>query len=86
MRPRTKADTHSITSDSTTKEDAGPGRQIPGRKENNMKAYKIKEEFLDRWGEGVPDGYIVTEAELERLASEWEIPVEELLEQLEEVD
>lgn len=63
-----------------------PGRQIPGRKENSMKAYKIKEEYLDRWGEDVTADDIVTQEELERLASEWEIPVEELMEQLEEID
>lgn len=50
-----------------------------------MKNYRIKEEYLDRWGEDVPNGYIVKQEELERLAREWEIPVEELLEQLEEV-
>lgn len=55
-------------------------------RENGMKNYRIKDEFLDSWGEDVPDGYIVTQEELERLASEWEVPVEELLEQLEEVD
>ena len=51
-----------------------------------MKNYRIKEEFLDRWGEDVTEDYIVTQEELERLASEWEIPVEGLLEQLEEID
>ena len=54
--------------------------------ENGMKNYRIKKEYLDRWGEDVPDGYIVTQEELERLSDEWEIPVEELLEQLEEID
>ena len=54
-------------------------------RENGMKNYRIKEEYLDRWGEDVTEDYIVTQEELERLASEWEIPVEELLEQLEEI-
>ena len=55
-------------------------------RENGMKNYRIKEEYLDRWGEDVTADYIVTQEELERLASEWEVPVEELLEQLEEID
>lgn len=49
-----------------------------------MKRYTIKPEYLSNWGEDCTEGTIITTAEIERLAEEWEKPVEELLEQLEE--
>jgi len=49
-----------------------------------MKRYTIKPEYLTMWGSWTDEDTIVTTAEVERLAAEWEKPVEELLEQLEE--
>ena len=50
-----------------------------------MATYKIKPEYLDLWEGGDtpsdPDR-IITEDELERLAADWEKPVDELKEQL----
>ena len=44
--------------------------------------YTVKPEYLDQWGEDVTEDTIITQDELERLAAEWDKPVEELLEQL----
>lgn len=56
--------------------------------ENTMKTYKIKPEYLDLWEGGDtpsdPDR-IITEDELNELSAEWEKPIEELLQQLEEI-
>lgn len=53
-----------------------------------MKTYKIKPEYLDLWEGGDtpsdPDR-IITEDELNELSVEWEKPIEELLQQLEEI-
>lgn len=51
-----------------------------------MKRYTIKQEFLSNWGEDCTEETIITAAEVERLAEEWEKPVKELLEQLEEAE
>ena len=55
-----------------------------------MKKYRIKDEYLDAWTGGniynadeTPE--IVDEVEIERLAHEWEVPVETLMEQVDEV-
>ena len=50
-----------------------------------MKRYTVKPEYLTMWGEDVTEETVIDTAEVERLAQEWEKPVEELLEQLEEV-
>ena len=54
-----------------------------------MKKYRIKPEYLDAWTGGnvynsdeTPE--IVDEVEIERLSREWNVPVETLLEQVEE--
>ena len=51
----------------------------------NMKTYKVKPEYLDRWEGGDtpsnPDR-ILTEDEVKNLAEEWNIPVDELKNQL----
>lgn len=47
--------------------------------------YHIKEEYLSLWGEETTTETIITQDELERLAAEWEKPVEELLKQLEPI-
>ena len=46
--------------------------------------YKIKPEFYDEWGayEGID---IVTADEINELSVEWDVSVEELMEQVEEV-
>lgn len=53
-----------------------------------MKKFRIKEEFLDEWGYGVSSDEldrIVTEEEVQSIARGWETPVEELMDQLEEL-
>ena len=49
-----------------------------------MKHYTIKPEFLSSWGEDCTEETVIDTAEVERLSEEWEKPVDELLEQLEE--
>lgn len=49
-----------------------------------MARYTIKPEYLTLWGEDCTEDTVVDTAEVERLAVEWEKPVDELLEQLEE--
>jgi hypothetical protein len=51
-----------------------------------MKRYTIKPEYLTLWGDDVTEDTVIDAAEVERLAREWEKPVEELLEQLIEID
>jgi hypothetical protein len=48
--------------------------------------YRIKEEFLDLWTVYDGQGDIVDLEEIKWLAKEWDKPLEELLEQVEEVD
>ena len=52
-----------------------------------MKRWKIKPEYYDLWfgGESVDPDHIVTPDELDMCSRGWDKPVEELLEQLEEV-
>lgn len=49
-----------------------------------MKYYLINPDFLSLWGEDCTEDTVIDDAEVERLAAEWEKPVEELLAQLEE--
>ena len=51
-----------------------------------MTIYTIKPEYLPLWGEDATDDTIITEAELHRLADEWEKPMDDLKEQLIEHD
>lgn len=51
-----------------------------------MKFFAVKPEFLTLWGEDCTEDTVITEAELSRLSQEWDKPVEELLEQLDEAD
>ena len=51
---------------------------------DNMRTYKIKEEYIDKWGSDANDETIVTYEQVKRFAHDWEITVDELLEQLEE--
>lgn len=50
-----------------------------------MKQYRIKPEYYDLWGayEGMD---IVDDEEIKRLAYEWEMPIAELMEQVEEIE
>lgn len=50
------------------------------------KKYQIKAEFYEYWGNEVnDDNNIVTENRVKELSKIWDVPVEELLEQLEEI-
>ena len=51
-----------------------------------MKKYTIRPEFLSLWGSETTEETVIDAAEVERLAAEWETPVEELLEQLKEIE
>jgi len=44
--------------------------------------YKIKPEYLEKWGCETNDDTIITEQELHRLSDDWQIPIDELKEQL----
>lgn len=50
-----------------------------------MKKYHIKPDYLSQWGEDTTMETVVTLEEVERLAAEWDMPIEELLAQLEEI-
>ena len=50
-----------------------------------MKQYRIKPEFWSAWGEAVDENTIIDTAEIERLAREWDMTVDALMEQVEEV-
>jgi hypothetical protein len=54
--------------------------------EKKMKTYTIKPEYVDLWGSEISNDTVITEDEVERLAEEWETPVDELLEQLIPID
>lgn len=49
-----------------------------------MKQFKIKPEFYDNWG-AYEGNDIVTEDQINDLAAEWEMPVTDLMEQVEEI-
>lgn len=51
-----------------------------------MKTYKVKPEFWDLWLIEETDDPTVTDSEVERLATEWDEPKDELLKQLIEID
>lgn len=50
-----------------------------------MKAYRVKTEYIDRWTPEDVDELIVTEDEIRRLATEWDVAVGDLMEQVEEI-
>ena len=52
---------------------------------HDMKQYKVKPEYLDRWTNEAIDELIVTDAEIRDLAKGWDVPVEELMKQVEDV-
>ena len=54
-----------------------------GRKGNKMKQYRVIDEYVSMWGDD--DEIIVDSKEIERLSREWDVPVELLLEQVEEL-
>lgn len=47
-----------------------------------MKVYNIKPEYLSAWGNETTEDTTVTEAEILRLANEWGMDVEALMEQV----
>lgn len=47
-----------------------------------MKTYKIKPEYLDRWGEDATDDTVITEEQVEHFAREWGMKAWELQDQL----
>lgn len=47
--------------------------------------YRILPEYHEYWGDNVDDDTIVSMNEIRRLAAEWDVPVEKLMEQVEEV-
>ena len=55
------------------------------KEDKTMKIYTIKPKYLDLWGADADESVIVTQDDVERLAADWEKPVEELLDQLDEV-
>lgn len=48
-----------------------------------MKRYRVIDEYVSMWGDD--DEIIVDSKEIERLSIEWDVPVELLLEQVEEI-
>jgi hypothetical protein len=50
-----------------------------------MKTYTVKPKYLPLWGEDADENTIISQDDVERLATAWETSVEELLDQLEEV-
>ena len=51
-----------------------------------MKKYTIKPEYIYLYGEGADADTVITEDEVVILSSEWDMPVDEILEQLTEYD
>lgn len=51
-----------------------------------MRNFSVRSEFLSQWGDNVTPDTVITMREVNRLAAEWGVPVEELLDQLEEID
>ena len=52
---------------------------------DSMKAYHVLPEFWSAWGEDVDGNTVIDMAEIERLAREWDMTVDALMEQVEEV-
>lgn len=50
-----------------------------------MKYFRIRPEFLTLWGEETTADTVVTMNDIEELAADWEKPVEDLMQQVEEV-
>lgn len=50
-----------------------------------MKRYTVKPEYISLWGSEIYEDDVIRADEVERLAAEWEKPMDELLEQLIEV-
>lgn len=50
-----------------------------------MKKYEVMVEYWDMWGISNAEEAIVDQVEVERLAAEWEMSVEDLLEQVEDI-
>lgn len=53
-----------------------------------MAVYRVRSEYVDKWSNDSEwaDNPIVDEAEIERLAREWEVPIDDLMEQVERIE
>lgn len=58
---------------------------IRTKEETTMKRYHILPDYLSLWGEYTTTETVITQDEVERLAAEWDKPIEELLAELEEI-
>ena len=56
------------------------------KEDKTMKQYTIKPEYMPLWGEDADENTIITQDDVERFAADWEISVENLLKQLEEIN
>ena len=61
-----------------------PAQNI-SKEDEPMKTYHIKPEYLSEWGDQTTEETVVTYAEVVDLAREWDVTVDELLDQLEEI-
>lgn len=50
-----------------------------------MKTFKVRSEYIDKWTSEALDELTVDEEEIRRLSKEWDVPVENLMEQVEEI-
>jgi hypothetical protein len=57
--------------------------RLRAERKHKMKQYRVIDEYVSMWGEN--DEIIVDSNEIERLSREWDVPVELLLEQVEEL-
>ena len=48
--------------------------------------YRVMNEYLDKWTRESVDELIVDDAEIARLAREWDVTVDELMEQVEKIE
>lgn len=51
-----------------------------------MKRYTIKPDYADWWGDEFTETTVLTEEQVKDIARGWEMPLEEMLEGLEEID
>lgn len=49
------------------------------------KTYRVKPEYWSLWGADTDENTVIAYSQMTRLAEEWEVPVDELLHQLEEI-
>ena len=60
---------------------------VTGKKKGDQKMkYRVMNEYLDKWTRESVDELIVDDAEIARLAREWDVTVDELMEQVEKIE